>query len=731
MMYFHRRGWQLLTLALVLTVTACAAPNATLTGTDILITEFMAKDNYVLRDDDGQFVDWIELYNPTNQPVDLTGWHLTDDNTRPHKWTFPATLLNAGDYLIVYASGKDRATPGAALHTNFLLSSEGEYLGLYKPFAEAATFDYAPAYPIQISNVSYGITATDVDADYFFSPTPNLDNNLSISFDQPSEITFSHERGLYTDAFALALAADVENAEIRYTLDGSTPEPGISRLYTEPLQIDSTTVVRAVAHLEGIPIASKSATHTYIFVDQVRNQQGTPAGYPNRWTAFQYRAGYSFFGFPADYDTDPEIVDHVEYGPQFETALQELPTMALSMTPDDMFGRDGLYNHPLRGGLDWERVGAIEMFGWEDEPGFQVDAGVRIHGASSRKPNKSPKRSFRLKFRKEYGSATLNYPIFPDSDAIDYDNLVLRAGYNMSWVQNDQYFTERIHAQYLRDQWMRDSIKEMGHLYVHGRFVHLYINGYYWGVYSIVERPDASFASRYLGGVPEDYISVNSGRAVDGLMVDELAGDDHSLAWEQFFEIVDAELKPETPLSWIEQYIDLDNFIDFMILNHFAANHDWDHMNWYAIRPADESDVFTMIVWDGEQTLRQVDDDRLWTYGDHRPTQIFHVLRENEDFQKRFDERVELHLTNGGALTPERNIERYYFLADQLETAIIAESARWGDYRRDVHPVGEGPFLLYTQAEWLAEQRRLVEDYFPYRTDEVLLQYHNFLLYTP
>src|ERR1051325_9443910 len=93
----------------------------------IAITEFMAENDGFLHDSDGDAPDWIELRNNTGATINLAGWHLTDNPTNLTKWTFPATNLSAGSYLIVFASGKDRAVAGVELHTSFQIDNSGGY----------------------------------------------------------------------------------------------------------------------------------------------------------------------------------------------------------------------------------------------------------------------------------------------------------------------------------------------------------------------------------------------------------------------------------------------------------------------------------------------------------------------------------------------------------------------------------------------------------------------------
>lgn len=123
----------------------------------VLITEFMASNTRTLADEDGEFSDWIEVHNPGLAAVGLEGWYLTDDPGNLRKWMFPATNLNAGAYLVVFASNKDRRVPGRPLHTNFRLDGGGEYLALVEPNGTNVMSQFAP-FPAQVADVSFGLS---------------------------------------------------------------------------------------------------------------------------------------------------------------------------------------------------------------------------------------------------------------------------------------------------------------------------------------------------------------------------------------------------------------------------------------------------------------------------------------------------------------------------------------------------------------------------------------------
>lgn len=169
---FIFNSWRSLLVCLVLSSMAgsFAAPR---------ITEFVATSVSRLADEDGDFPDWIEVHNPDNVAVSLAGYHLTDNAANLGKWTFPAVTLNPGAYLVVFASGKNRNDPAAPLHTKFQLSADGEYLALAAPDGLTIVSAFAPSYPPQFENESFGLdpSATDQAWSFFRIPTPGEPNN--------------------------------------------------------------------------------------------------------------------------------------------------------------------------------------------------------------------------------------------------------------------------------------------------------------------------------------------------------------------------------------------------------------------------------------------------------------------------------------------------------------------------------------------------------------------------
>jgi len=133
--------------------------SAPLHAQDMLrINEFMAVNENGLDDGDRDEEDWIEIHNAGMSAVNLEGWYLTDTAGNLTRWKFPAVTLGSDSYLLVFASGKDRADAAGELHTNFKVSGSGEYLGLVRPDGVTVASEFSPAFPVQASDVSYGLS---------------------------------------------------------------------------------------------------------------------------------------------------------------------------------------------------------------------------------------------------------------------------------------------------------------------------------------------------------------------------------------------------------------------------------------------------------------------------------------------------------------------------------------------------------------------------------------------
>lgn len=569
---------------------------------------------------------------------------------------------------------------------------------------------------------------------YFDPATPGSVNNSGAA-DVIVPLSVSHERGFYAAPFNLVLSTPTPDVTIRYTTNGSPPTATTGQVYTSPLPIAATTTLRAAAFRDGY-LPTPIESHTYLFVDDVAQQTASgalAAGFPATWGSTG-----------ADYGLDPDVIGPGDlFGGQYAASIRDdlraAGTLSIVLRTDDMFGASGIYSNPDSRGSAWERPTSVEYFPADGSEGFQIDAGIRIQGGAFRSHGLTLKKSFRLAFRDSYGAGKLRYPFFGDDATDEFDALVLRANSNDAWN-----FWGGSNVQYLRDQWGRSTQLAMGQPSAHGNFVHLYINGQYWGLYNPSERPNHAFAATYFGGDKDNWDAINSGSAVNGstaawntmISLASAVNTTNAAASDAAYQQLQGNNADGTDSPTREDYLDVDNLIDYMIVNLYGGNSDWPHKNyWVGRERGPNSTGFKFFMWDSEWSLGiQSDVNSNQTGVANGVAQPYGLLRANAEFRLRFADRLHEHFFNGGALYvdpsnpnydpahPERNVPaaRYAELAAQIERAIVGESARWGDM---------GSATPRTWATWDAQRDFLMNSYFPLRSQNVLNQFRAGNLY--
>jgi len=226
-----------------------------------VISEFVADNQSGLQDGDGDFSDWIEIFNPTGETVDMGSYFLTDDATDFVKWPFPSLILSPGERATIFASGKGASGPPGEIHTNFRLSAGGEYLALIGNSGASIFQEFAPIYPALGSDVGYGILAGDLStARVLGSATPGQANDATMP--APSEVTFAIGSRTFSGTLSVALSSPSAGTEIFYTTNGSTPSASNGTLYASAVTVNATTHLRAIPIREGV--AGPVSGETYI-----------------------------------------------------------------------------------------------------------------------------------------------------------------------------------------------------------------------------------------------------------------------------------------------------------------------------------------------------------------------------------------------------------------------------------------------------------------------------------
>ncbi|MHC4675798.1 MAG: LamG-like jellyroll fold domain-containing protein, partial [Planctomycetota bacterium] len=617
-------------------------------GNPLIVNEFMASNSEGsdINDLPGDYDDWIEIYNTGSVPVDIGGMYITDNLSRPTKWQIPDglpddTTINPYGYLLIWA---DKETEEGPLHVEFKLDGGGEEIGLFD--TDGNTLVDSIVYDDQVTNISYGRYPDAGDTWRFMGfPTPEAQNNAGY-LGQVADTEFSHDRGFYVEDFNVTIVCDTPGADIRYTTNGSPPTQGSGNGYVVAVPITGTTCLRAVAYKPGY-LSSNVDTQTYIFVSDVITQSLDGTRPDPEWPAPDYVNNQVI-----DYGMDPDIVEPPsQYAGLIDDALLSIPTVSLVTNLDNLFydspllGIGGIYVNANRYGRDWERPVSVELIyppnpqgpGFPDlvqvrdpngtvrwelpaemRDGFQVNAGMRIRGGYSA-GGWNPKHSFRLFFRGEYGPTKLRYPLFGIEGVDEFDHVDLRTSQNYSWAHGQ---SSGRHNTMVREVFSRDTQGEMGQPYTRSRYYHLYINGQYWGLFQTQERSEASWGESYMSGDKDDYDVITSSwhasphrsmvptdgnrEALDRLYDETIVGLGDN---ERYFRVQGLNTNG-TPNDTYERLLDVDNLIDFMIIEYYTGDRDGPGSryggipnNTYGVYNRNNPDGFKWPHHDNEHTL--------------------------------------------------------------------------------------------------------------------------------
>ncbi len=723
---FLHRGLRLCAAALFI---ACLA--APLGAQQIRINEVMASNGSTAADEDGDFEDWVELHNFGSEPVNLEGWGLSDDYDRPFRWVFPARVIGPDEYLLIWASGKDRTDPSAPLHTNYSISSAGEEVILTHP--NGTRVDELPPTVIP-GDISLGRLPGQGDAWFFFDqPTPG-EANTTPGYDEilpPPQ--FSRTGGFYTDPFSLSLSAP-EGVTILYTLDGTEPDPNelggstvsypyktrypngslLHRtletfVYSEPIAIDdrsghanpitgitqlfstnphsppgavfSGTPVRAVAVREGA-LPSRAETHTFFIHPEGESRYDdilVLSIVTDERNLFDYHSGIYVPGVYAD--------DWYAQTNSFNSGW----------IPANYQGR----------GMDWERPAHLEIFGDNGARELAQGVGLRSHGGWSR--YFSWRRSLRLYARGAYDEqSSFDYPLLPGltqrggagAPVESFERVILRNSGN-DW--NGTLFQDAV-QQSLLSELPIDS-------QAYSRAIVYFINGTFWGLKNIRERLDQHYVASHYDMDPDDvvildvlpevdpaYVTMTDGPYYAGLpkpnlMVKRGTLDDRDDYLAMYNYAIENDLSDPAHFAHMETLMDMENFATYWAVHVFAGNHDWPQNNrdfwrkrtdgYVPDAPYGHDGRWRWMVLDldfgfegdaGRNSLaRTVENRSVEPFGGFGtwtwPTNLFQNLLDNEGFRNLFISKLAQMAT--------------VFHPDRVDEAVDAFNARIANYRSE------------------------------------------------
>ena len=546
----------------------------------LVINEILTSNTSVITDEDGMYQDWIELFNNGSATMNLLGFGLSDDPAIWNKWQFPNVSLAPGQYLLVWASDKNRAIAGNPLHTNFKISASGETITLSN--AAGSIIDSVPATIIPI-DVSFGRYPNGVgNFVYFGSPTPNtINSNVGYSSFLNSPV-FSQQSGFFTTGFNLTLSSTDSGSTIIYTMDGSEPDEN---------NLGGTTYnyknqyARNVGQSSGAFLQKSFETLTYNNPISVVDRTLEPNDISTISSTYDFSPLYVpsnpiFKGtvikakvIKAGALSSKTITKNYFISPLGKDRFT-LPVLSLSLSENKLFDyTNGIYvagkdfddwraantnevadyeiGNFARKGITSERTANLNYF----VNGVEVlnqNVGIRVHGSYSRI---YPSKSLNLYARSDYGMDKMPYKFFLDESYTYYERVTLK---NSS---GDFFHTM------FRDAMNHELVKTLRFETEAYQPIITFVNGEYWGILGIREKYDNVYFKQVYG-IPKDQVDVleNDGDIEEGDNLDYIN-------LRTYFQ--NNSLASDANFNYIKTRIDPENFTDYFVTNIFAQNGDW------------------------------------------------------------------------------------------------------------------------------------------------------------
>jgi len=569
---------------------------------------------------DGENSDWIEIYNSGEDEINLLGYTLSDKQNELDKWTFPDIVLDSKEFLLVFASGKDTINQNE-LHTNFKIKNSGEHLLLSNQFG--VIIDQLP--PVILSeDISYGRFPNGADSFFFFElSTPAASNQES------TQVISSHQSGFYTEPFFLQLQSPSNQSVIHYTIDGSDPTLE-SPVYNSPIFIDFATYIN-----EGLSFIPTTP------LDRLMNYTWKPPGEPvykiKVVKYLSYKNGEPVNSIQAKtFLVDPQAASRFTF-PVFSIIIDQDHLFDYEngiYIPGKVFDTSGWINNKPIGnysirGSETERPFHLNYLEPDGQLGLDLAAGLRIHGSYSRR---SSQKGLKFYFRSEYGENKIDYPLFDEGAVDEFKRLSIKSSDLSRTLLKD----------YLLQTLMKDSRVDGQE----SKFIVVFINGEYWGIFTLQERQDKYYL-KYKYDLEEDKVIITNACGFN----DEGRQEPLHQALMDF--IRETDWSTSESFDQLEELIDVDNFIDYMIAETFIANTDWPGNNYKMWRSVEEKSKWRWLLYDLDNTFgigtAKIDFNSIlhvtqpnsthWSNPDCS-TLLFRTAISNQVFQDRFLTRV-------------------------------------------------------------------------------------------
>lgn len=597
------------------------------TGVTLCINEVMYANLGMILDSDGDNSDWIEIYNYGKEAIDLSGYSISDHSGKSKRWFFPKSSIDAGEYMILWASGKDKVTSDGEIHTDFMIG-DSETITLFD--RDGNVIDKLFVNENVDPGVSVGRLYKEPDSFALLSNiSPGEENNAQpISYVTKTDSSLSapvlsRKTGVYDEEFELSITVEDDSAVILYTLDGSDPTAS-SLVYKKPIKITDRTG-------ENSTIAGVKTT-------------------PNYEMNYRWENSYTYKGTVVKARTmkNGVLSDKIVTGSYFISPDTDFNIVSLTVDADKLFDKwDGLYvpgstyyiwkkynkeskNNvypPANYDSDNKVRGYVEIL---DNSGKVISDGnveLGIMGAASRS---LPAKSLELDMadnKKAFDPGI--FTLLPeDSTCTDegLDEIVLRP--------SGTDFNRTMFCDILSQSIVADK---MNVTYIGAQNAVLFINGEYWGIHNIRESYDEDYFYRHYGIEPKNLTLIKLNTDVSPYAPEVSNGDLSEL--QDYYELVkyvqSHDLSDDDNYEYVKSQVDIDSLIDYYIAEMYFGNDDWPGNNFRIWRADQEENDYGDNKW--RFILYDIDDGFLYPEFDT----IEYIL--NEDYDKKAIEGINLN----------------------------------------------------------------------------------------
>lgn len=623
------------------------------TGITLCINEALYSNLGDHRDEDGDNSDWIELYNYGRERVSLSGLSLADHIGNRNRWYFPEGYIEPGEYLVVWASGKNRAVPGEELHTDFLLSS-ADTVTLYDADNNSIDEFYFDGdietgvsvgrlrkNPVQLALLSKGTPGKANNAREI-SVMTRIDKSLGTA-------QFSAESGIYREEFELTLSAP-EGETIVYTLDGSDPGAD-SKVYSGPIAIRDRS--------------------------DEPNTIGNVKTTPNYLMNYSWENSSTYKGCVVKARTmkDGVLSDKIVTKSYFVNPQTTFNIVSLTVDPEKMFDEwKGLYvpgqtyyiwkkynkmstNTVFPPG-NYDEEGSIkanlEIFSKDGNLLYNLPVDAEITGAASRKYAakglKVTSDDNNILFDKDIFQL---FPVSSNASEEGLESVTLRAG---GTDFNRSMFADALAQALVADKMEVTTLAAQEAV--------LFINGEYWGIHNIREPIDSGYFDRHYGIEDKNLTLIKLNTSHAPHLPEITLGTQEDV--QDYLDLVEFvkthDLSDADNYSYVCDRIDLESYIDYYVAEIYFGNNDWPGNNYRIWRADQESSEYGDNKWrpvffDIDEAFRftafnsveyvltedydkaKLDDNHSRGFDDNR--EIIDALMKNPEFQERFFDRFE------------------------------------------------------------------------------------------